>query len=121
MCADVQEQHQDLLLQLLLMNSAVNPDVLVDSDAEEEMLPAGADQMQKSLPGAALLSNVQAAGYKDSGTKHKRTVAEVSKLCLWIVFSLCYLSESKLSLIVTKETLNKSQTTNCNPENDLKQ
>ena len=94
MCADVQEQHQDLLLQLLLMNSAVNPDVLVDSDAEEEMLPAGADQMQKSLPGAALLSNVQAPGFKDSGTKHKRTVAEVSKLCLWIVFSLCYLSES---------------------------
>ena len=94
MCADVQEQHQDLLLQLLLINSAVNPDVLVDSDAEEEMLPAGADQMQKSLPGAALLSNVQAPGFKDSGTKHKRTVADVSKLCLWIVFSLWYLSES---------------------------
>ena len=94
MCADVQEQHQDLLLQLLLINSAVNPDIVVDSDAEEEILLAGADQIQKSLPGAALLSNVQAPGFKDSGTKHKRTVAEVSKLCLWIVFSLCYLSES---------------------------
>ena len=90
----MQEQHQDLLIQLLLINSAVNPDVLVDSDAEEEMLLAGADQIQKSLPGAALLSNVQAAGFKDTGTRHKRTVAEVSKLCLWIVFSLCYLSES---------------------------
>ena len=74
------------------MNSAVNPDVLVDSDAEEEMLLAGADQMQKSLPGAALLSNVQVL--PDTTTRHKKTVAEVSKLCLWIVFSLCYLSES---------------------------
>ena len=88
----MQEQHQDLLLQLLLINSAVNPDVLVDSDAEEEMLLAGADQMQKSLPGAALLSNVQVL--PDTTTRHKKTMAEVSKLCLWIVFSLCYLSES---------------------------
>ena len=92
----MQEQHQDLLLQLLVVNSALHPDIVVDSedDAEEEILLAGADQIQKSLPGAALLSNVQGAGFKDTGTRHKKTVAEVSKLCLWIVFSLCYLSES---------------------------
>ena len=94
MCVDVQEQHQDLLLQLLVVNSALHPDIVVDSedDAEEEILLAGADQIQKSLPGAALLSNVQVL--PDTTTRHKKTVAEVSKLCLWIVFSLCYLSES---------------------------
>ena len=94
MCVDVQEQHQDLLIQLLLINSAANPDIISEDDAEEEILFAGADQIQKALPGAALLSNVQGAGFKDTATRHKRTVAEVSKLCLWIVFSLCYLSES---------------------------
>ena len=94
MCADVQESHQDLLIQLLLVNSAAHPNIISEDDAEEEILFAGADQIQKSLPGAALLSNVQGAGFKDTGTRHKRTVAEVSKLCLWIVFSLCYLSES---------------------------
>ena len=92
MCVDVQEQHQDLLIQLLLINSAANPDIISEDDAEEEILFAGADQIQKSLPGAALLSNVQVL--PDTTTRHKKTVAEVSKLCLWIVFSLCYLSES---------------------------
>ena len=88
----MQEQHQDLLIQLLLINSAVNPDIISEDDAEEEILFAGADQIQKALPGAALLSNVQVL--PDTTTRHKKTVAEVSKLCLWIVFSLCYLSES---------------------------
>ena len=88
----MQEQHQDLLIQLLLINSAVNPDIISDDDAEEGILFAGADQIQKALPGAALLSNVKAL--PDTTTRHKKTVAEVSKLCLWIVFSLCYLSES---------------------------
>ena len=88
----MQEQHQDLLIQLLLINSAANPDIISEDDAEEEILFAGADQIQKSLPGAALLSNVQVL--PDTTTRHKKTVAEVSKLCLWIVFSLCYLSES---------------------------
>ena len=92
MCVDVQEQHQDLLLQLLLVNSAAHPDIISEDDAEEEILLAGADQIQKSLPGAALLSNVQVL--PDTTRRHKKTVAEVSKLCLWIVFSLCYLSES---------------------------
>ena len=91
----MQEQHQDLLIQLLLINSAANPDIISDDDdTEEGILFACADQIQKALPGAALLSNVQGAGFKDTGTRHKKTVAEVSKLCLWIVFSLCYLSES---------------------------
>ena len=88
----MQEQHQDLLIQLLLINSAAHPDIISEDDAEEEILFAGADQIQKALPGAALLSNVQVL--PDTTTRHKKTVAEVSKLCLWIVFSLCYLSES---------------------------
>ena len=93
MCADVQELHQDLLIQLTLVNSVKKPDIISDDDdTEEGSLFAGADQIQKALPGAALLSNVKVL--PDTTTRHKKTVAEVSKLCLWIVFSLCYLSES---------------------------
>jgi len=92
LCADVQESHQDLLIQLTLVNSVENPDIISDyDDIEEGSVFAGADKIQKSLPGAALLSNVGAL--PDTTTRHTKTVAEVSKLCLWIVFSLCDLSE----------------------------
>ena len=59
LCADVQKSHQDLLIQLLLINSVVNPDIISDDDdTEEGSFFAGAEKIQKSLPGDALLSNV---------------------------------------------------------------